>query len=322
MIKSFFWTRKWAVWAYLGGVILVLSLWTQVQLSVKFNTWYGLFFSLLQEPTKHNVVEFWSAIFQFCYLAFPYILLVTATGWLTRIYTLRWREAITDDYIPRWRFVSHDVEGASQRIQEDAQRFSSIVQSLGVQVIRAFMTLIAFIPVLWYLSEKINIPILKDIPGSLVWVAALVSVGGLTVSWFVGWALPGLEYSNQKVEAAFRKELVLGEDDKSLHAQPETLLQLFLGIKKNYHRLYMHYGYFDIWSNIWDQGMVLVPFLLMGPALFAGLINLGLIMQVKNAFTEVQSSFGIFMNNFVTMTELRSIRKRLVEFEANLDRRS
>jgi peptide/bleomycin uptake transporter len=34
----------------------------------------------------------------------------------------------------------------------------------------------------------------------------------------VGIKLPGLEFKNQRVEAAYRKELVYGEDDEPRHA--------------------------------------------------------------------------------------------------------
>ena len=163
--------------------------------------------------------------------------MAVATGWFTRIYGLRWRQAITFNYIPRWRNVKEDIEGASQRIQEDCNRFSRIVETLGLQVVRALMTLIAFIPVLWNLSESVTIPFFSDISGSLVWTALTVSIGGIIISWFVGYKLPGLEYNNQKIEAAFRKDLVLGEDDKDNYAQPETLWSLFIGIRFNYHRL-------------------------------------------------------------------------------------
>ena len=61
---------------------------------------------------------------------------------------------------------------------------------------------------------------------------------GLVISWLVGIKLPGLEYNNQKVEAAFRKELVYGEDDRKNYVQAPTILQLFTGIKFNYHRLF------------------------------------------------------------------------------------
>ena len=57
------------------------------------------------------------------------------------------------------------------------------------------------------------------------------SLGGLVISWIVGIKLPGLEYNNQKVEAAFRKELVYGEDDRKNYAQAPSILQLFTGIK-------------------------------------------------------------------------------------------
>ena len=45
----------------------------------------------------------------FAVLAFPYVLLAVATGWFTRLYGLRWRQAMTFDYIPRWRTVKEEI---------------------------------------------------------------------------------------------------------------------------------------------------------------------------------------------------------------------
>ena len=44
-------------------------------------------------------------------------------------------------------------------------------------------------------------------------MAILAALLGTVVLMGVGCKLPGLEFDNQKVEAAYRKELVLGEDD-------------------------------------------------------------------------------------------------------------
>ena len=338
MIKAFFSSRKWAPWAYGGGVLLIISLWIQVRITVSINEWYGGFYNLLQKAGdyKDNTIEgvtlFYDKLISVSYvfdgfvgepsfvvLAFPYVILATLTNWFTRIYGLRWREAITFDYIPRWKNVKKEIEGASQRIQEDCNRFARIVESLGLQVVRAIMTLIAFLPVLWGLSSAVDIPFFKDIEGSLVWTALVVSFGGLFVSWFVGWKLPGLEYNNQRVEAAFRKDLVLAEDDKVNYAKPETIWELFVGIKFNYHRLYMHYGYFDIWMISYDQFMVIVPYLIVGPSLFTGLVLLGVVVQVSNAFQKVHGGFALFLHNWTTITELRSIWLRLHEFERNLN---
>ena len=338
MLKSFFLEKKWRLWSCGGLLLLIGSLWFQVQMTVAINVWYGKFYDLLQnagdyvDKPQEGIQLFFSQLISleyilngfegdlsFVVIAFPYIFLAIFTGWFTRIYGLRWREAMTFNYIPKWQAVESVIEGASQRIQEDCNRFARIIESLGLQVIRALMTLIAFIPILWTLSEKVDIPILKDIDGSLVWFTLIISLGGIVISWFVGIKLPGLEYKNQRVEAAFRKDLVLGEDDKKNYAQTETLLELFTGIRFNYHRLYLHYGYFDGWMTTYDQFMIIAPYLIMGPGLFTGLITLGVMVQVSNAFSRVHGGFALFLHNWTTITELRSIWKRLNEFERNLD---
>ena len=144
-------------------------------------------------------------------------------------------------------------------------------------------------------------------------------MGGLVISWLVGIKLPGLEYNNQKVEAAFRKELVYGEDDRKNYVQAPTILQLFTGIKFNYHKLFLHYGYFDLWAIWYRQLFVIVPFLIMAPGLFTAAFTLGVMMQVVNAFGEVKDAFSVFLYNWTRITELRSIHKRLMEFETAIN---
>ena len=66
--------------------------------------------------------------------------------------------------------------------------------------------------------------------------------------------------------------------------------------------------------------MAIVPYLVMGPGLFTGMLTLGVMVQVSNAFSRVHGGFSLFLHNWTTITELRSIWRRLHEFEANLDR--
>ena len=316
MWRTFFKEKKWMYWCYGGGFLILSLIVTQTWLSVQFNTWYGTFYDLLQKPEEVGGIEkFYERIIFFLYLAIPYVTIYSFTNWFTRMWAFRWREAITFSYMPYWRSVDAKVEGASQRIQEDCRDFATIVESIGLDIVRAIMTVIAFLPILWGLSSNVVFPFLKDIEGSLVWVALLVSFGGVIVSWFVGIKLPGLEYNNQKAEAAFRKELVYGEDDRVEYAKPPTVLELFTGIKFNYHRLFLHYGYFDLWLIMYNQSMIIVPYVLMGPGLFTGAMTLGVPIQTSSAFREVQGSFSLFMQNWTRITELRSIFKRLREFE-------
>ena len=319
MLKSFFLTKKWALWAWGGFLFIIGSLLAQTYIDVKINTWYKGFYDLLQKAPERELSEFYVGLKIFMQLAIPYVIIITITNYFTKLWAFRWREAMTFSYMPYWRAVDAKVEGASQRIQEDAMNFAKIVETLGLQVVRALMLLIAFIPILWSLSSNVIIPFFKDITGSLVWVSLTASLGGLIISWIVGIKLPGLEYNNQKVEAAFRKELVYGEDDRKNYVQAPTILQLFTGIRFNYHRLFLHYGYFDIWLYSYNQVMIIVPYVLMGPGLFTGAMTLGILIQTSAAFREVQSSFSLFLQNWTKITELRSIYRRLMEFETAIN---
>ena len=318
MWRSFFTDKKWLLWSWGGSLFIIFSLLSQTYIDVKINQWYKGFYDILQKATETDIAEFYDAIYLFMILAIPYVIIVTITNYFTRLWAFRWREAMTFSYMPYWKVVDSKVEGASQRIQEDAMNFAKIVESLGLQIVRSLMLLIAFIPILWGLSSNVIIPFFKDISGSLVWVSLIASLGGLLVSWLVGIKLPGLEYNNQRVEAAFRKELVYAEDDRKHYAEEPTILQLFTGIKFNYHKLFLHYGYFDLWIILYNQTMIIVPYLLMAPGLFTGAMTLGILMQTTSAFRSVQSSFSLFLQNWTRITELRSIYRRLKEFEESI----
>jgi peptide/bleomycin uptake transporter len=320
MIKSFYWTKRWFVWAWGGGTLILVTLYFQVYMAVLFNKWYGRFYDMLQSVERYELSDFIGSLLYFTKIAMIAIVLGTFTAWFTRKYAFAWREAITFEYIPRWRNVREEIEGASQRIQEDIYRWTRIVESLGLQAVKAMMTLVAFLPILWVLGKGIDIPLIGSRDGNLVWTALLVSIGGMVISWVVGIKLPGLEYNNQKVEAAFRKELVLGEDDKENYCSIPTLTELFTGLKFNYNKLFLHYSYFDLWANCFDQFMIIIPYLIAGPALFSTTITLGIVVQISNAFQKVQVSLSLFIYNWTTITELRSIWRRLHEFQRNLDK--
>ena len=318
MFSSFFASKKWAAWAHLGAILILACTYAQVQLTVAINEWYKDFYDILQDVKNHTVDDFWTAIKIFAALAFPFVLLGTAISYFTRVWTFRWREAMTFSYIAYWKKTPRDVEGSSQRIQEDIYRFAKIVEDLGVTVVDAVMKLAAFVPILWVLSAQVKVPFMEGVAGSLVWIAVATSAGGLVISWFVGIKLPGLEYNNQKVEAAFRKELVYAEDDKANYGDTRKLEELFKKIKFNFGRLFLHYGYFDVWKYFFSQGMIIVPLIALGPSVLTGAITLGVMMQVVNAFSQVRESLSIFIRNWTTITELRSIHKRLKEFETNI----
>ena len=152
---------------------------------------------------------------------------------------------------------------------------------------------------------------------ALVYLAIVSAASGTVLLAIVGIKLPGLEFNNQKVEAAYRKELVFGEDHEE-RAGPESVLDLFTNVRRNYFRLYKHYLYFDIakWSYL--QFGVIVPYIMMGPTIVAGIITLGVLQQILRAFDRVESSFQFLVNSWGTIVELISIYKRLRAFEMEI----
>src|SRR3989344_4612019 len=173
---------------------------------------------------------------------------------------------------------------------------------------------------LWGLSNGVATGFISHIQGSLVWIALITSLGGMAISWVVGIALPDLQYNNQKTEAALRRELVFCEDDYERRTNKELIARLFSDLEANYRRLFLHYGYFDLWGSWYDIAMSNVPALLVARGLFTGTITYGDFGQIENIFFRVHSGFSIMIDNWTKWTELRSIVMRLHEFEANLDK--
>jgi len=315
MIKSFFGSKEWALWAWGGFLSLFAITGFQVYLTVLLNKWYGQFYDILQKA--NDIHAFWHSMLDFIYIVTPYIFTAMLAFYLAQHYAFRWRQAITFHYLPHWEKTEGCIEGASQRIQQDTYEFSKSLESLGLGLFRAVLTLIAFIPILWTLSSKVSLPYIDKIDGSLVWIALITSIGGIFVSFLVGIKLPGLEYNNQKVEATYRKQLVYSEDDKEFANLP-TLTEMFTGLRTNYFRIFNHYSYFTLWSTLYGQLMVILPYLLMAPSLFTGAITLGIVTQTGNAFGKVNDSFSYLIDRWTDITKFLSVIKRLREFESNL----
>lgn len=195
-------------------------------------------------------------------------------------------------------------------------RFASIMEGLGVAMVDSIMTLFAFLPVLWSLSEYVKeLPVVGAIPHPLFAAAILWSLFGTTLLALVGIKLPGLEFKNQRVEAAYRKELVYGEDNE-LRAAPMTLKELFGDVRRNYFRLYFHYMYFNIARSLYLQADNIFAYLILIPTIAAGAITFGILQQILTAFSQVSNSFQYLVNSWTTIVELLSVHKRLVSFEA------
>lgn len=314
--------HPWARWSVVVSAIILFIIWFQVRLDVMFNNWYGDFYDFLQRAlSAANTVtlgEYYGYLLTFISIAMVYVVVYVMNRFLVSHYIFRWRTAMNNYYLDNWNRL-RVIEGASQRIQDDTMRFAQTSEDLGVRLVDSVMTLIAFLPILWVLSDEVKeLPILGAIPKSLVWVALGWSIIGTGLVAVAGIRLPGLQFRNQRVEAALRKELVLGEDYAD-RAQPPTVRELFANVRRNYFRLYFNYLYFNVVRIVYLQAGNLVGYVALGPTIVAAGITLGVMQKVLNSFDRVAASFQYLVNSWSTIVELQSIYKRLHAFEATLN---
>lgn len=311
--------HKWQRWSILGSIFILFTTYFGVQISVALNVWRRPFFDMVQKALEAsgNVQsdQLYELLVIFAQIAFISTAIFVVTRFFVSHYVFRWRTAMNDFYMDRWPRVRH-IEGASQRVQEDTMRFASIVEGLGVAFVDAIMTLIAFLPILWSLSRYVTeLPLVGEIPAPLFTALIFWAVFGTAMLAAVGIKLPGLEFRNQRVEAAYRKELVYGED-RDDRAQPATVRELFGNVRKNYFRLYFNYLYFNIFRSFYIQADNIFAYFILIPTIAAAKITFGLLQQILTAFSQVSNSFQFLVNSWTTIVELMSIYKRLHAFEA------
>ena len=314
--------HRWYWWSVVVSAFILFVTWFLVQLDVLLNNWYGAFYDLVQKAlTAPNTVsqgELYDLVIEAAVIITAAVSVYVLSNFVISHFVFRWRWAMNDYYVSKWPQLRR-IEGASQRIQEDTMRFAKIMESLGESFIDTVMTLIAFLPILWTLSEHVKVlPLIGEVPRALVWVAIIWAAFGTALLALVGIRLPGLEFRNQRVEAAYRKELVFGEDHEN-RAHPLTLAELFNNVRRNYFRLYFNYMYFNIARRGYILATSFIPIVALVPSIAAAGFTLGIMQQIMRAFSRVESSFQFLVYSWTTIVELISIYKRLKAFEATLE---
>ncbi len=317
----FFTQKSWFLWSWIGSFIILSSLWVQVEIDVKINEWFGVFYDMIQkalaEPNAVTIEEYFASLFSFITLAGMYIAVYVAISFFTAHYLFRWRTAMVEWYHSVYD-KARKIEGASQRVQEDTIKFTRIMEGLGTSLIESIMILIQFIPILFGLSIGIPIFFFGEWEYGLIVGALIWTIGGTVFLIVLGLILRlvGVEYDLQKQEAAYRKILVIAEDDGSV--RPKRIDELFDDVRKIHFLSYLRYLYFNIGRIAYLQANVLSAYVFLAPAIVAGVVTLGVMQQIIRAFGRVEGSMQYLLKAWPTIIELASVYKRLREFESKI----
>lgn len=206
----------------------------------EINEFYSKFYDLLQEAGsvatdesasgEDKLLDYrnrvWEQLFSFATIVAPLVTAAPAAKWVRSVWAFAWRRALMTAYLQNWDIAREPIEGASQRLHEDTQRFANALQGCLATMLDAIFTIGVFTPILLQLSLQVASPSWLDWMRDVwLWVLALAAaVVGLVGAMLVGQKLVKLEIANQKVEAALRK--ACASSNQTIHnaktASPEV----------------------------------------------------------------------------------------------------
>lgn len=317
--------ESWLAWLGLC-VLLFHSIYSAI-VKKQLNVWSGDFYNLMQTvdigsgPSEEDQGLVVSRLWAFVGIVTPMAVAHPICRWIRNVWVLEWRLCLINRYLTLWTRDSITIEGVSQRIQEDTSRFAGKFDTAIGTLLDAVLILLVFIPVLNELGSKTTPPNALACLGDkwLVVVAVCTATMHLGGAWCIGRPLVALEITNQRVEAAFRRDLVLEETTGRSGQAPFTLL--VNSLRDNYNSLYRNFYFLNFFLSSFDQMLVLIPYMLVAPLLFADekdRVKLGVLIQVSNSFDRVFGALTVVAENYAALQDFRSTIHRLVEFERSL----
>ena len=324
--------EKWIARLLLISIV-VLTL-GQVALQICFNQWYNTFYTSLQNLDKFAFVR---NIQYFSLLAVLNIIIVVYSSYLTQMLTIRWRRWLTTHFLNRWldkqnhyhmQIIGQPTDNPDQRISEDVSQFTDLTLSLSLGLLSAVATVCFFTLILWTLSGPLNFHIGNfaiHIPGYLVWAALIYAIFGTLFVNKIGKPLVKLNFNQQRFEADFRFGMArFRENSENIafyQGEPQEKLgftNLFSLIFGNYWQIMRRQKNLNWFTAFYTQLALIFPFLMASPKLFSKQITLGGVMQIVNAFGQVQGSLSYIINSYVGIAAWKATCDRLISFTGQM----
>ncbi|WP_085247526.1 ABC transporter ATP-binding protein/permease [Gilliamella mensalis] len=321
-------------WLLLLSVI-VLSLST-VWFNVKLNQWNGDFYNALQTL---NGQILYRLLGDFIVLIVIMILVVVYADYLQKKLLIIWRHHMTEKITKQWlskhshhyhlKCRQDKLDNPDQRIAEDVYLLIKQSLDLLLSFLRSCMTLISFTTILWTLSGAISFTLLSMdiyIPGYMVFVCLIYTLLGVICTHAIGKPLHKINVEKQRSEADYRAALIYchqsSEAIAGQHGEKQETARLqnkFTAIIHNWQNLMNNERNLSFFSVGYQQVSSLAPIFFALPAFIAGLINLGGLMQIRQAFMQVSSALSWFIYAYRDIAIWQATVTRLYHFIRLLD---
>jgi vitamin B12/bleomycin/antimicrobial peptide transport system ATP-binding/permease protein len=302
----------------------------QVALTVALNYWRNDFYNALQQ---YDLPVFWQQMGVFSVLASIYVIVAVTEAYLQRMLQIRWRRWLTDRFLARWlanrtywrvAMAPDAPDNPDQRIADDLRLYVEQLLDLFLGLLNAVVTLASFILILWSLSGAITLFGIT-IPNYMLWAALLYAIVGTWVTHLVGRPLTGLIFTQQHREADFRFSLVRFRENMEgiallggEKAENAALRERFHRVIDNFFAIMVRRVKLGSLVLGYNQVAVVFPFLMAAPRYFNKEIQLGGLLQISEAFGQVQQSLSYMINAYASIAEWRAVVERLADFEARM----
>ncbi|PWT88398.1 MAG: ABC transporter ATP-binding protein [Proteobacteria bacterium] len=323
---------RWAGLALLATLIgCELSM---VGIIVLLNRWFARFYNSLQE---RNWETFIHELGFYCLLAAAATVLQVYQLYLNQWLQIRWRRWMTKEYLSYWldkathyrmQLFGDAADNPDQRIADDIRMFIERTLTIGVGLLGAVVTLASFVLILWGLSAAAPATMFGlaiAVPGYLVWAALIYAVCGTFFTHLIGRRLVDLNFNQQRFEADFRFNLVrVRENSEQIallsgeKAETDRLLTRFGRVVANWHRIMTRQKHLTFFTTGFTRAAVVFPYVVVSPAYFAGLMQLGALVQTANAFNQVETAMSFFITVYRDLAEWRAVIARLDGFNRSI----
>jgi len=301
-----------------------------VYINVLLNEWNRVFYNALEQ---HDFAAFKTLLVRFSWIAGVYIIVAISRQYYTMMLQMRWRTWMTNRFLGRWLGYqayyrieqTHTTDNPDQRIADDLRQFTDGALSLSLGLLNSVVTLVSFVGILWVVSGPISFMLGGSevvIPGYMVWFAVGYAVIGSLIAHFVGRPLIGLNFQQENYEADFRFTLVrLRENSEPValyrgeRTEQAGLRARFDRIRANWNQLMRYTRRLTFVNSGYAQFAIIFPLIVAAPRYFGGKMTLGGLMQLNQAFGQVQGALSWFVDSYATLVGWKAAANRLIDFQ-------
>ncbi len=316
------------------GVLLILGI-LSVYISVRMNVWNRDIFDSIEQKKMAAFIHF---LILFVPLLLCSVIRFCISEYLRSWLKWRWRRWYTEKISHQWlqsgayyalQLGKETSDNPDQRITADINTICYFSLDLALSLFREVINLFTFASILWGLCHSFKFTFFHQtftFPGFLVWIALLYAATATVITFKIGRPLIRLNYFQEKLEANLRYKLMRikerREEISQLKGEPieeNQFINAFDDLKINYYQIIKRSIYLNAFQGTYQNVDTLVPIILVTPQFMLGIITFGVLMQIANIFSQVQSSMSVLASSYQGIAEWLAALYRIKSFQEGID---